>query len=99
MSRDLTTSGAGTRRRTLHKAERKYVLAAARGLTAKETAAHYMVSVNTVNTTLARAKAALDAANITQAVVFALAYGEFTIADTLRPIDLDDTDTATGATP
>lgn len=85
-------SGHGTKRRALHPKERLYLLAAARGLTAAQTAAWYHVSVNTVNTTLARAKAALDAANITQAVVFALAYGDFTIPDTLRPIDMDPKD-------
>jgi DNA-binding CsgD family transcriptional regulator len=83
---------SGTRRRSLHPSERKYLLAAARGLTAQQTARHYSVSVNTVNTTLARAKAALDASNIVQAVVFALAYGDFTIPDTLRPIDMDPKD-------
>lgn len=83
---------SGTRRRALHPKERLYVLAAARGLTAAQTAAHYCVSVNTVNTTLARAKAALDADSITQAAVLALAYGDFTVADTLRPIDMDPKD-------
>lgn len=70
--------GRGDHTRTLHQAERKYLLAAARGLTAAETAAKYCVTVNTVNTGLKRAKAALKARNITHAVALCLALGEFT---------------------
>ena len=67
--------------RALHPAERKYLLDAARGLTAAETARKHQVSVNTVNTSLKRSKAALNARNITHAVALCLAHGEFTAYD------------------
>lgn len=70
--------GKGGHARALHPAERKYLLDAARGLTAAESAAKQVVTVNTVNTGLKRAKAALGARNITHAVALCLALGEFT---------------------
>lgn len=66
------------RTRTLHPAERKYLLDAARGLTAVQSAHLHQVSLNTVNSGLKRGKAALGAANITHAVALCLALGEFT---------------------
>ncbi len=69
------------RRRALHPAECKYVLDAARGLTAAETARKHGVSVNTVNSSLANAKEALFAHTIAHAVALALAFGEFTAND------------------
>ena len=83
---------SGTRRRALHPKERLYVLAAARGLATAPTAAPHCLSVQHMNNTLARAKDAPDADSITHAAVLALAYGDFTVADTLRPIDMDPKD-------
>lgn len=67
--------------RCLYPAERKYLLDAARGYTAQQTAKRHLVSVNTVNTALKRAKTALGARNITHAASLALATGEFTTND------------------
>lgn len=67
--------------RTLYPAERKYLLDAARGYTAQQTAKRHLVSKNTVDTSLKRAKAALGARNITHAVSLALDTGEFTTED------------------
>lgn len=67
--------------RTLYPAERKYLLDAARGYTAQQTARRHLVSKNTVDTSLKRAKAALGARNITHAVSLALDTGEFTTKD------------------
>lgn len=67
--------------RALYPAERKYLLDAARGYTAQQTARRHLVSKNTVDTSLKRAKAALGARNITHAVSLALAAGEFTTED------------------
>lgn len=67
--------------RSLYPAERKYLLDAARGLTAAQSARKNQVSVNTVNTSLKRGKAALGATNITHAVALCLALGEFTGTD------------------
>lgn len=75
---DLAEAKRGT---SLHPAERKYLLDAARGYTAQQTARRHLVSVNTVNTAFKRAKAKLDAGNITHAVSRALASGEFTSDD------------------
>lgn len=69
------------RARILHAAERRYLLDAARGLTARQSARLHGVSVNTVLGGLKRGKTALNATNITQAAVLALAYGEFTSDD------------------
>ena len=71
----------GGHTRALHPAERRYLLDAARGLTAAESARKQQVTVNTVNTGLKRAKAALGARNITHAVALCLALGEFTAYD------------------
>lgn len=71
----------GGHTRALHPAERRYLLDAARGLTAAESARKRQVTVNTVNTGLKRAKAALGARNITHAVALCLALGEFTAYD------------------
>lgn len=67
--------------RALYPAERKYLLDAARGYTAQQTAKRHLVSTNTVNTALKRAKTALGARNITHAASLALAAGEFTTND------------------
>lgn len=69
------------RRRSLHPAERKYLLDAARGYTAAQTARRHAVSVHTVNTTLSHARGALGALNTTHAVALALAVGEFATDD------------------
>lgn len=69
------------RQSALHPAERKYLLDAARGYTAQQTAKRWLISVHTVNTALKHAKARLGASNITHAVCLALAAGEFTEAD------------------
>ena len=82
----------GERKRALHKAERRYMLDAARGLTAKESARLHGVSVNTVNTTLKRAKLALGASNITHAVALMFLYGEYSPRDLIiTAADLTDT--------
>lgn len=70
-----------TRRRALHPAERRYLLDAARGLTAQETAKHYGVAVSTVRTALAIGKIALGARTIAHATALCLALGEFTADD------------------
>lgn len=63
--------------RALYPVERMYLLEAARGLTAQQTAKKHDRSVNTVNTSLKSAKAALNADNIAHAVALAIVYGEF----------------------
>lgn len=78
--------GKGGHMRSLYPTERKYLLDAARGLTAAETARKHTVTVNTVNTSLKRSKAALGARNITHAVALCLALGEFT-GDDVRKAD------------
>lgn len=65
------------RMRALHPAERKYLLDAARGLTAVQSAHLHQVSVNSVNSSLKHGKAALGARNITHAVALCLVLGEF----------------------
>lgn len=55
--------------------EKKYMLDAAIGLTAKQSARKHGVSLNTVHGSLTRAKAALGADNITHAAVLALMFG------------------------
>lgn len=62
--------------RALHPAERKYMQAAAQGLTVAETARQHGVAVSTVNTSLKHAKAALGARTISHAVALCLATGE-----------------------
>lgn len=69
------------RPRILHPAERRYLLDAARGLTAHQSARLRGVSVNTVLGGLKRGKTTLNATNITHAVALSLAYGEFTSDD------------------
>lgn len=66
------------RTRALYPSERKYMLDAARGLTAAESARRHQVSTNTVNSGLKRGKAALGADNIAHAVALCLVLGEFT---------------------
>jgi DNA-binding CsgD family transcriptional regulator len=73
--------GKGRHTRALHPAERKYLLDAARGLTAAQSAQKNCVSFHTVNTVLKKAKAALGAHNITHAVALCLSLGEFTTYD------------------
>lgn len=68
-------------KRALHPAEQKYVLSAAQGLTAAETARKYDVSVHTVNTALASAKATLGARTIAHAVALALVHGDIAHGD------------------
>lgn len=75
------------RTRALYPAERKYLLDAARGYTAQQTARRHLVSKNTVDTSLKRSKAALGARNITHAVSLALAAGEFTTEDVTEGTD------------
>lgn len=70
--------------RTLTRTERRYLLDMARGLTAAQSARSHGVTVNTLNTMLKRARAALGAASTTQAVALAFAYGEFTADDVLK---------------
>lgn len=64
--------------RSLHPAERRYLLDAARGLTAAQSARTHCVSINAVLSGLKRGKAALGAVNVTHAVALCLALGEFT---------------------
>lgn len=72
------------RRRLMTAAERAYMLDAALGLSAKQSAKKQGVSVNTVNTMLKRAKFVLGAINITHAAALAVANGE------IRPNELRD---------
>lgn len=67
--------------RSLTQTERKYMLDAARGLTAPQIARRHTVSTNTVNWTLKQAKQALGAYNIANAAVLCLYYGEFDLED------------------
>lgn len=64
------------RERALYPKERQYLLDAANGLTAAETAAKHFVAYNTVTSTLKRARAALGARSIAHAVAIALALGD-----------------------
>ncbi|QBZ73526.1 helix-turn-helix DNA binding domain protein [Streptomyces phage Mischief19] len=81
------------RQRSLYPAERRYMLDAARGLTAQQSARQHSVSVNTVNTTLKRAKLALGASNIAHAVALSFLYGEITKGDVARITTRSSTDT------
>jgi len=72
--------------RPLRPAERRYLMDAARGLTAQDSAIRRGVTRNTVNTALKHAKAELGARNITHAVVLCLRHGEFTMADLAETI-------------
>ena len=75
--------------RALHETERKYLLDVARGLTAYEVAERHTVSINTVNSSLKKSKAALHARNICHAVTLSLGYGEFTLDDVADATDLE----------
>ena len=61
--------------------ERLCVLAAARGLTAQQTARRYGYSLHGVNWALGRAKTKLGAVTIAHAVALALCAGEFATRD------------------
>jgi DNA-binding CsgD family transcriptional regulator len=74
---------SGQHVRALHPAERKYLLDAARGYTAQQTAKRYGVSTNTVNTALKHGKTALGARNIAHAVSLCLVLGEWAPSDVL----------------
>ena len=65
----------------LQPSQRRYLLDAACGLTAQQSAIRHGVSVNTVNSSLKRAKGVLDARNITHAVVLCLSAAEFSFED------------------
>lgn len=69
------------RPRLLLAAERRYLLDAAQGLTADESANRHHVSINTVRTQLGTGKAALGARTIAHATALCLVLGEFTSAD------------------
>lgn len=56
---------------------RKYLMDAARGYTAAETAARHQVSTHTVNSVLKLARKILGARTIAHAVALAMAVGEF----------------------
>ncbi len=71
------------RARLLHPAERKYLLDAARGMTAQQSARKYGVSLSTVNQGLKRGKASLNATTIAHATALCVALGEFTAADVI----------------
>lgn len=75
--------------RALYETERKYLLDVARGLTAYEVAERHTVSINTVNSSLKKSKAALHARNICHAVTLCLVYGEFTLDDVADATDLE----------
>lgn len=59
--------------------QHRYLLDAARGLSAKRSAALWGVSTNTVQQALNRARAALGAVNIVHAVSLAIAESEITV--------------------
>lgn len=67
--------------RPLRPKERLYILGAARGYSAKQTAARHYVTVNTVNSTIVNARAALGARNIAHAVAIALSTGQITFTE------------------
>ena len=67
--------------RALHETERKYLLDVARGLTAYEVAERHTVSINTVNSSLKKSKAALHARNICHAVTGGLGLGGVTLGE------------------
>jgi predicted DNA-binding protein (UPF0251 family) len=58
-----------------------YVLDAANGLSAKESAAHHGVSLHAVNNSLKSAKETLGATTIAHAVALAIKVGEFSKED------------------
>ena len=70
-----------SRKRALHPYERKYLMDAANGYTAHQSAKRNGVSVHTVQSSIKTAKSALGAFNVTHAVTLALTYGEFTLKD------------------
>lgn len=74
-------SSLPARTRMLTPKERLYLLDAARGLTAQQSAHRQGVSINTAVTMLTRAKAALGAVNITHAAALAVANGEINATD------------------
>lgn len=76
----------GGRIRALTPTERLYLLDAARGYTAEQTARRQFRSINTVKTLLRNARAALGARTIAHAVALALTYGDIT------PVDLREDD-------
>lgn len=71
------------RRRLMTATEKRYVLDAAQGLTARQSAKKRGVSQNTVANMLRRAKFVMGAVNITHAAALAVANGEIT-AEELR---------------
>jgi DNA-binding CsgD family transcriptional regulator len=74
-------SGTLHQNRALYPAERRYVIDAANGYTTHQTAVRFGVSRSTVQTSLAHAKRALNAATIAHAVALALYFGEFAVTD------------------
>lgn len=72
-----------SRPRMLTPLERQYILDAARGMTAQESADRRGVNVTTVRAMLARAKKAQGALNITHSAVLAFLHGDIT-ADEVR---------------
>lgn len=70
--------GTSARLRSLTPGERKYLLDAALGLTAQQSAHRWGVTVNTTNTMRVTARRALGAASIAHAVALAFLYGEIT---------------------
>lgn len=73
--------------RPLSPAQRRYVLAAAQGLTAQQTASLFHVSLHAVNGGLRDAKAVLGAVTIAHAVALAMANGEFGARDVRKGSD------------
>lgn len=73
------------RPRALSEGERKYVLAAAQGLTAQQTADRLGVTVNVVNEAYKRLKPVLGAKNITHLAVLALLNGDITEEEVRGP--------------
>lgn len=71
----------GGRTRALTPTERMYILDAARGYTAEQTAQRQFRSINTVKTMLKNARAALGARTIAHAIALAMAYGDISPAD------------------
>lgn len=69
------------RRRALQPHEARYLVDAARGFTASQSASIRKRSVNTVISGLRTARYALGAATTTQAVALALFHSEITLAD------------------
>lgn len=73
--------GTHLRARPLRDHEREYILDAARGLTAAQSAKRRGKSVNSVTSGLATARFAIGADTTLHAVTLALAYGEIIIED------------------